>query len=154
MSDPHQVSLSRLRPTSLLGLVLGALMAVGIFLPFMAWEGQSLSLLDIGAIPEGANWLLYLMLLVGVGVLLCCMTDDLPGLVPLGVVFLVYPAYVFGRAAEYLGETTPAAAALSPMPGDPAALGYHLVFLASYAAILLGLFDWFSGRARRRHVHA
>lgn len=136
--------------SGLIGLVLSLAMVAGLFLPFLHWQGQSLTLLAIGGAAEGPGWLPVLVVGIALGAVWCCLVDDVPGLLPLGLLYLVTPAFVFGRADVYLGEGAPVAGALPPLAGAPAAIGATVVFTAGYAAMVLGVVDWWTGRSRRR----
>ena len=133
-----------------IGLAVAAAMVAGLFLPFFAWQGQSLSLAALTGGDDGVNYLLGLLVLLGAGAVACALTDDLPGLFPIGALYLVFPAYVLHEAGRFLGEAAPAAGGLPPFAGEPAALGATIVFLAAYGAMLLAVVDWWTGRRRRR----
>ena len=140
-----------MRINGMIGLAIVAAMTAGLFLPFLAWQGQSLSLAALAGGDDGPAYLLGLMLVLAGGAFACCLTDDVPGLFPIGLLYLVFPAYALQEAAEILGdEAAVATGGLPPLAGDPAAFGATVVFLAAYAAAALGAVDWWTGRARRR----
>jgi hypothetical protein len=139
----------KITPLGLFGLVAVAAMLAALFLPFITWGEDSLTLVGIALAGEGGGWLLGLVGLAGLGAALACLRDDTPGLVPLGVIYLVYPTYAFHNVADYVGEDIAVAAGFPPLAGEPAALGYYVIFLATYAAIAIGLADWLTGRGRR-----
>ena len=139
-----------MRISHAIGLAVAATMVAGLFLPFLVWQERSLSLAALSGGDGGVNYLLGLLVLLGAGAIACALTDDLPGLFPIGALYLVFPAYVLHETARFLGDEAPATGGLPPFAGEPAALGASIVFLAAYGAMLLAVVDWWAGRARRR----
>ncbi len=142
-----------MRVNGLIGMAVAAAMGAGLFLPFLAWQDQALSLADLAGSAAGPNYLLGLLAVLVAGVLACSLTDDLPGLFPIGGLYLIFPAYALSEAGEVLGEGAPAAGGwLLAFAAEPAAIGAAVAFLAAYAAVVLGVADWWFGRARRRRA--
>ena len=126
-------------------------MALSFFLPFLSTPEVSLSLYDLSGMTEGANYIFLLSLLLIAGLLACALSRDASGLVPLAVLYCVYPTYAFHNAAEQI-EGLAAHAGFPPFSGAPAGIGYYLVFIAAYAAIVVGLLDHFAHRRRTSRI--
>ena len=128
-------------------------MALSFFLPFLSTPEESLSLFDLSSRTEGTNFVFLLCWLLIVGLLASALADDVSGLVPLAVLYCVYPTYAFHNAAAWLGDVE-IHAGFPPFAGAPAGIGYYLVFIATYAAIGIGFADHFAHRRRIRRVAA
>ena len=136
-----------LSPKTLIALAAVLAMALSFFLPFLSTPEGGLSLFDLSSRTEGTNFVFLLSWLLIVGLLACALADDVSGLVPLAVLYCVYPTYAFHNAAAWLGEVE-IHYGFPPFAGDPAGIGYYLVFIASYAAIAVGFADHFAHRRR------
>ena len=136
---------------SVIALAAVLAMALSFFLPFLSTPDLTLSLFDLSSMTDGTNFVFLLSWLLIAGLLASALADDISGLVPLTVLYCVYPTYAFHNAAAWVGDAE-IQAGFPPLAGTPAGIGYYLVFIASYAAIILGIVEHFAHRRRISRV--